>query len=137
MNTLYNSDYFRVSTCDDCFIPGHLVIHPLTPVPCLTHLSKPALENIGPVLALCYEALEAILQPARIYTLSFCEVLQSLHFHVFPRTALLGQQFNALHNISADSVNGALFFDWARKICQEKSPDYELVQEKLRREFDK
>lgn len=136
MSILYTTRHFTVQSCDDCFIPGHLVIHPITPVQSLQELSPEALQNSGPILALCHQAVQTIVQPTRIYTLSFCEVLPRLHFHVFPRTELLGRQFNAYHEVSGDTVNGALFFDWARKHCQEKSVEYGDVLGRIRVFFD-
>jgi diadenosine tetraphosphate (Ap4A) HIT family hydrolase len=135
MNLAYTNAFFSVEHCDDCGIAGHLIIRPLTPVTTLADLPDAALEILGKTLALCYSAINKVINPARIYTLSFCEVLPALHFHVFPRTESLTIAYNNGNNIKNGPVNGALFFDWARKYCASKGKDYLLLQENINKEF--
>lgn len=131
MKPLMSKTHFRVEHCDDCFIAGHLIIRPVEPVGSVAELGEGALQDLGKILALGHRIVQNIIKPERIYTLSFCEVLPVLHFHIFPRTASLTARYHQAHDSENQPVNGAFFFDWARKQCQEKDADYSGLQEAL------
>jgi diadenosine tetraphosphate (Ap4A) HIT family hydrolase len=117
----YENNYFRVQHCGDCFIAGHLVVFPKQDVRSLSELSVQALQELGNVLKISHAIVEKIIQPERIYTLSFGEVLPLIHFHVLPRTSEILKQYK-LQN-KTEEVNGALIFDWARKYYADKQPE--------------
>jgi diadenosine tetraphosphate (Ap4A) HIT family hydrolase len=119
----YKNNYYRIEHCSDCFIAGHLIVLPQQPVLSITELSAIALQTLGTTLALAHKVIDAIIQPARIYTLSFSEVMPTIHFHLFPRTEALLQQFNMEHKIPSAVGNGPQLFEWARKRYQDQIND--------------
>jgi len=59
------------------------------PVQGLSALPAEAASQLGPLLQVIVRSIEAVLSPARVYVAQFGEEQQDLHFHVFPRTAVL------------------------------------------------
>lgn len=164
-NLAYENDFFSIEHCSDCFIPGHLIVLPKEDVLILSEMSVPALQSLGTTLALSHAVIENIIQPARIYTLSFGELMPTIHFHIFPRTDELMKHYYSVHPILHEkypdqfalqnnpikqeyignqhdnareniSVNGPLLFDWARrKYHNQKGPDHHILIEKINLKF--
>lgn len=135
MNIAFTNTWFRVEHCDDCFIAGHLIIRPQQNTNAITDLPEEALANLGKTMALCHDIINRIIKPTRIYTLSFCEVLPALHFHLFPRSENLRLAYDKARKLENQPVNGALFFDWARKYCNTAQEDYVMLQKAINAAF--
>lgn len=101
--------------CGDCDVPGYLVLCSRRPATSLTDLTGDGREELGVTLDLLERAVSSIIKPDRIYMLRFSEALDTLHFHIFPRTAELGARF-ALENAGDElALNGPAVFMWARR----------------------
>ena len=63
--------------------------------------------------------------------------MPAIHFHIFPRTETLLQQYNVEHNIQSTIVNGPQLFDWARhRYRDEMRSDYQIQTEKINAQFE-
>src|SRR5262249_39895158 len=116
-----------------CFIAGHLIIFPQQEVLSLAEISAQGLQYFGKTVALTHAVIKKIINPSRIYTLSFNEVLPSLHFHIFPRT----EEMRALYETETSKpVNGSALFEWAREKYKNK-PDnqYPKLIENINHKF--
>jgi diadenosine tetraphosphate (Ap4A) HIT family hydrolase len=77
-------------------------------------MSPAALASLGPTIATVTRAIEAVVQPQRVYCTSFSEQTHSIHFHLFPRTERLTAEYLAAHPHRTE-ISGPLLLDWARK----------------------
>ena len=85
--------YFNVAHCYDCLEPGNLIVPPIVPTRPLAALSRTAQQELGPVLAAATKTVRRIIAPQKIYCTQFGEENQQLHFHVFPRTTEMTNEF--------------------------------------------
>jgi len=111
---LYQDAYFEVEQVDGCPIPGYLIVRPKMSVRSLDRLSAETLAQLGPLLAKGMAAIEKAVQAERVYVIRLGEEVESIHFHLFPRTREMADLYRK--EFPDDPViNGAKMFDWARK----------------------
>src|ERR1700747_2315544 len=84
---VYTNEHFRIEPCRACFVPGYLIITPQKSAASLSELKLDALASLGPTLASATRAVEVVTGPERVYCTLFAEETQSVHFHLFPRSA--------------------------------------------------
>ncbi len=109
------TEYFSVEHAHCCNVPGYLIIEPVPPTPNIWLLSEQAQQELGQLQARCARAIQEVVQPLRIYCLTFAEEVVNYHCHLFPRsvegTSLYLKDFPE----QAQLIRGPLFFDWARE----------------------
>lgn len=117
-------------------IPGYVIVNLKGEVYSLADLNDQAQSHLMAVMKKLHEFLNDSVQPERIYTLSIGEVQPRLHFHIFPRTAALLQDYRIDNNITQDNISGLLLFEWARsKYASHAFGDVEAINSKLKLHF--
>lgn len=110
---IFESASFKCSPCRDCDIPGYLILFAVAPANALSNLQSEQIEEIGPLIARIEKAVAEATQAERVYILRFSEGSNQLHFHIFPRTAKLADEFRRYYPTSGD-LNGETVYGWAR-----------------------
>jgi hypothetical protein len=80
-------------------------------------MNSAALVSLGPTLAVVTAAIEAVVQPRRVYCTLFSEETRAVHFHLFPRTKWLTAKYFDGHKDHTE-ISGPQLIDWARRIFQ-------------------
>jgi diadenosine tetraphosphate (Ap4A) HIT family hydrolase len=111
---LFENEHFIIEPCEDCPLPGYLIVRPSKAVAGLSALDSEAAAQLGPTLRLAVRAVEAVVNPIKVYAAQFGEAGGALHFHVFPRTEKLTRGF--LHEFPEQEalLHGPVLLDWAR-----------------------
>lgn len=96
-------------------------------------MNPAALATLGPTLAMTTAAIEAVLQPQRVYCALFSEEPCAAHFHVFPRTEWLTRKYFGAHPHETE-ISGPRLMDWARRTFQKpiRGMDRDETFEKIR-----
>ncbi len=135
---IYENEHFRIELCRDCPIPGYLIVIPKEQVESLSEMKSGALAQLGGTLALATRAVEQIINPERVYCARFGERDESIHFHLFPRTGWILEEYLIENPVETDTVNGPRLLAWARNRIRENSDsalpgsDLEETADKLR-----
>jgi diadenosine tetraphosphate (Ap4A) HIT family hydrolase len=114
---------FKVEHCFDCAVPGYIVLSPIEPATALSDLSGDVLVQLGPVLSVVSRAIQAVVSPLRIYCALFAEQRAEVHFHVFPRTATVTEEFLHAYPEQRDAIRGPVLLDWARTHYRASQPE--------------
>jgi diadenosine tetraphosphate (Ap4A) HIT family hydrolase len=127
------NEHFIVEACSTCYVPGYLIVTPREAVESLSQLNSEALASLGPTLALTTAAIEAVVQPQRVYCALFSEETRGVHFHLFPRTKWLTAKYFTAHPRETE-ISGPQLMDWARRIFQKPISDVDRDEtlEKIR-----
>ncbi len=113
--TVMETRHFVVEPCHGCPLPGYLIVRPRVPMRSLSHLPADEAAEFGPLLKKVVGAIESVVRPIRIYVAQFGEETGDLHFHVFPRTELLTEEYLREFPEQKDLIHGPLLLDWARQ----------------------
>lgn len=111
---LFSNRYFVIEQCRDCAIPGYLIVRSLEQVVNVSGLSGPAAASLGTTLALAVSAVGQVIEPLKIYCAQFGEETSRLHFHVFPRTKDVTNEYLRERPEEGALIHGPVLFDWAR-----------------------
>ena len=111
------NDHFTVEACGTCYVPGYLIVMPRDAVESLSQMNSAALASLGPILAVVTAAIEAVVQPQRVYCTLFSEETSAVQFHLFPRTQWLTDKYFAAHPDETE-ISGPRLMDWARRTFQ-------------------
>ena len=122
LSPVYSNVFFEAVPCRDCDLPGYLILLPRAPSSTFDGLSREARAVFGETLAILETAIVSATRCDRVYVLRFSEGLASVHFHLFPRTPILGQQFREETNFYEPNLNGEMLFAWARKRFKVEAP---------------
>jgi diadenosine tetraphosphate (Ap4A) HIT family hydrolase len=76
-------------------------------------MNSAAIAALGPTLAIVTAAIEAVVQPQRVYCTLFSEETRAVHFHLFPKTEWLAAKYFAAHPHETE-ISGPQLMDWAR-----------------------
>jgi diadenosine tetraphosphate (Ap4A) HIT family hydrolase len=130
--TVFEHPKFRVTPCDDAGIPGYLILHPAEQREWLFDAGAEQLQAIGPALAFAAKAVREVTGAERVYYALFAELNRNAHFHVFPRTPELEEQWRA-ENPDAPYCDGAQVLPWARAKFTDHSafPERQPTLEKI------
>jgi diadenosine tetraphosphate (Ap4A) HIT family hydrolase len=109
------SPHFLIEQCESCPLPGYLILHVQGGCQSLAGLDPEWAAELGAMLARTARAIEAVVRPDRIYTMMFAEVKREIHFHLFPRTDWLLQQYWDATGTRGLPVDGPALFQWARE----------------------
>jgi len=119
---LFEDEEFRLEQCDSCPLPGYLILRLKGPAQPLGGLTPELAGRLGAMIARIAGAIEQATGAARVYCLSYCEVEPRLHFHLFPRTAWLCDEYCRAHPGATGPVDGPALFQWARQIFRPGFP---------------
>jgi diadenosine tetraphosphate (Ap4A) HIT family hydrolase len=114
---------FKVEHCFDCAVPGYIVLSPIEPAAALSDLSADVLAQLGPMLSVVNRAIQSVVSPLRIYCALFAEQRVEVHFHVFPRTAQVTEEFLHAYPEQRDAIRGPVLLDWARMYYRASAPE--------------
>ena len=106
---------FEIAPCEDCDIPGYMILMPVRRVRILSDLDPLILHVLGPAIAKLEKAIQAETGADRVYVVRFSEALEDVHFHLFPRTASLAPAYLAAARPRKENINGPRLFAWARE----------------------
>lgn len=84
---------FRIEHCCDCAVPGYLIVSPVRAAASLSDMPVDVLAQLGPALSAVDRAVQTVIEPLRIYCGLFAEQRAEVHFHVFPRTVGVTEEF--------------------------------------------
>lgn len=139
---IYENDHFKIAQCADFPIPGYLIVSPKVEVRSLSEMKSETLAELGNTLALATKALEEVLQPGQVYCAKFGELNNLVHFHVFPRTKRILEEYLKENLTTTDVISGPQLLDWARNKFKKDSnhtfpgPSTEDITVKLRKSIE-
>jgi diadenosine tetraphosphate (Ap4A) HIT family hydrolase len=113
--TVFKDEHFLVSQCAKCDIPGYLILEFKHNSKNLYQSPKAAQKQLGILIAKLEHIIEQTISPLNIYILKFGEETKSLHFHIFPRTTKITDEYLKEYPKQSISINGPKIFDWARE----------------------
>ncbi len=119
---------FVVEQCLGCPLPGYVIVRSKVPVLDLGSLPEDVSAELGPLLRRVVHAVQRVLHPARVYVAQFGEEGETLHFHVFPRTAALTREFLREFPEQQDRIHGPILLDWARERYRDRLPSEETLR---------
>ncbi len=105
---------FSIEHCYSCAIPGYLIVSPTINVASMHELPQTYQAQLGTNLALATSLVHDVIDPIKVYCAQFGEECRELHFHVFPRTADMTNEFLKTCPEQKDLIHGPVLFDWAR-----------------------
>jgi diadenosine tetraphosphate (Ap4A) HIT family hydrolase len=114
---------FRIEHCFDCAVPGYLIVSPVQTAASLSDLPAGAVAQLGPVLLAVNRAIQIVVAPLRIYCCLFAEQRVEVHFHVFPRTVEVTEEFLRVYPEQRDAICGPVLLDWARSHYRSSAPE--------------
>jgi diadenosine tetraphosphate (Ap4A) HIT family hydrolase len=112
---IFDTEHFTVTHCRDCSVPGYLIVSAKVPVPSLGDLTPALSADLGEALRRATQAVEAVIRPGRTYCARFGEETEALHFHLFPRTQTLLQDYQGSTGQHGGPCSGPQVFEWARR----------------------
>ena len=110
---VFASREFTCASCRDCDVPGYMILTPTPSSQSIAELTYRQRARLGGVLAKVEEAVAKATGAERVYVLRFSEGLETVHFHIFPRTAELEARYREATGLSGPR-NGEEMFAWAR-----------------------
>lgn len=110
---VFENEHFKAERAIGCVVPGYLVVSAKAPATSVAKLERAAAECLGPTLARITEAIEDVLSPEVVYCARFGEETRQLHFHLFPRSARLEEEYRLAQRHSGP-LDGPLVLCWAR-----------------------
>lgn len=111
---VYEDDLFLVEHCGTCPLPGYLILHVKGGHRSVADLGGEPASRLGLLIGMTTRAIKVAVHPERIYCLSFGELNVGLHFHLFPRTRWLLEQYWTATGTRTESIDGPRLFQWAR-----------------------
>lgn len=114
---------FRIEHCYDCAVPGYIVLSPAQTAASLSDMPADVLAQLGPVLSTVNRAIQSVVAPLRIYCGLFAEQRVEVHFHVFPRTVEVTEEFLRVYPEQREAIRGPILLDWARSHYRSSAPD--------------
>ena len=111
---IFETEHFQVAHCRDCFVPGYLIVSSRSTVKSLGEMAPPMSQELGEVLQRATQAIEAVVKPERTYCARFGEETEALHFHLFPRTRRLLDEYCRSADHEGGPCSGPQVFEWAR-----------------------
>jgi diadenosine tetraphosphate (Ap4A) HIT family hydrolase len=131
---VYSGKHYVIEHCRDCPIPGYLIVRPVSKARNLEDLDAKALTALGRILARAVSVVREVVQPLKVYCVQFGEGDSHIHFHIFPRTKEMTEEYLRENPGKEDLINGPILFDWCRKrIKKPEDPKYlRVIIEKIR-----
>lgn len=133
---VFEDDHFTIDHSDFCVVPGYLVVRLRGPATSLSELTPHVARALGELLSRAVQAIEEAVGADRVYCLTFAELDRRLHFHLFPRTAWLRDEYWRATNSEREPINGPALFEWARS-AYEKGTSLPAQEDALSRVCEK
>ena len=135
---IYKDDAFTIEHTTSFNIPGYLILFFNKNIP----LDKQCLETLsrlGNVIALTTLSIKAVIKTNYVYCLSFGENLDIPHFHLFPRTDAIKQeyQFENINSSLENSISGPDLFAWILKTKKGRYQNLDAISRKISNKFKK
>ncbi|MDD5565001.1 MAG: HIT family protein [Thermoanaerobaculaceae bacterium] len=111
---IFEDELFTVDHSSSCVVPGYVLVRLKGPATSLSELAPLTAEALGRLLSRVTRAIEEAVGADRVYCLSFAELDRRLHFHLFPRTPWLLDEYWRATESRNQPINGPLLFEWAR-----------------------
>lgn len=111
---LWKNDQLKIEQCYTCALPGYLIVSPIKKVNALHKLDTDTLCGLGIALAKATSVIEKLILPEKIYCAQFGEEDDSIHFHIFPRTKTITEEFLRENPQYKTLIHGPVILDWAR-----------------------
>ena len=137
---IFSTENYTVEQSNEYLIPGYLILRPIFPAHSITTMTKAALNEFGPLMALTHACVENIIHPEIIYCARFGEKVLAIHFHIFPRSTGIGHAYRKAHGLSENAdINGPRLLDWImnHKIQWESSQNIDASMQQLKDQFQK
>jgi len=113
---VYSDALFVVEQCRDCFVPGYLIVSALSGAGGLEELAPEEQAALGNILALAVRAVKEVVRPHRVYCAQFGETEGPLHFHIFPRTEQITQEYVKENPLEQGAlIDGPGLLAWSRR----------------------
>ena len=112
---VFEDDYFLVSQCGKCDIPGYLIVECKSNATFFSELKNEAQKDFGFIIGKLEFLIKKFVKPENIYILKFSEESKSIHFHMFPRTAKITDEYLKECPKLTGSINGPEIFNWSRE----------------------
>ena len=109
------TEYYRLVHSDECAVTGYLILFAKPKAHSIMELPMPAVMELGQMLQQATAAISSVIKPQRIYCCSVGELMPQVHFHLFPRTQQLAEEYLANHPQDINGINGFQLLDWAKK----------------------
>ena len=88
---------------------------PKAKVRSLSEMKPDALAELGTTPALATRAVETVLKVERVYCAKFGEKNNLVHFHIFPRTKWIVEEYIKENPMAVDVISGPQLLDWTRE----------------------
>ena len=132
---IYKDCFFTIEHTVSYDIPGYLILFFNQHIP-LVDQGMDALRKLGPLLALSIQSIQEVIKPQKVYCLLFGEKNESPHFHLFPRTKELKQEYESLFGVRPDgAVSGPDLFSWITKYKHGLNSQAITVSRKLKKKL--
>jgi diadenosine tetraphosphate (Ap4A) HIT family hydrolase len=134
--------YYVIEQCMDCPIPGYLIVTPVSQASRFEGLTKEEKTALGNILASAVAVVKRVVQPIRVYCAQFGENDGPLHFHIFPRTEEITEEYLKENLLEHAMIDGPILLGWSRRKytdCEDPSHLDNVVhqiREALKRERD-
>ncbi len=108
---LFETENFTASQADEYRIPGYVIVDAKSEATELADFSSEVAAELMQCLARAEALVKNLIQPERIYLMKFGEMVPRVHFHIFPRTARIGDAYAAEVD-DPKPYTGARLVDW-------------------------
>lgn len=113
---IFANEHFVIEQSRDHLIPGYLILRPVQVADSIVGMTKQAIRQLGPLMALSYACIEKVVNPEIIYCARFGEKVRAIHFHLFPRSRYMGDVFKKAHDLTEQAdISGPQLLDWLMK----------------------
>ncbi|ENM5747480.1 hypothetical protein V4V60_002172 [Vibrio mimicus] len=112
---VFEDQYFKVSQCRTCDIPGYLIVDCKTQTVYLADLPFEAQTVFVGLIGRLEIAIAKATGAEKVYCAKFGEAGGNLHFHLFPRSVSITTNYLKVYPEQQHLINGPILFDWARE----------------------
>lgn len=116
---IFQTSHWQAEQCTECPLPGYLILTCRIPVCSFSDIPEEVWLDLGRALSVACRLVETVTEPERVYVCHYGEDIDQVHFHVFPRTNWLLQEYREAAKPSTDPISGPQVFDWARDTFHE------------------
>jgi diadenosine tetraphosphate (Ap4A) HIT family hydrolase len=128
---LFRTAHFTVAHGASPTVPGYLIVTTRGGEKSLSAMKPESLVDLGTVLSKATRLIEETVKPERVYCARFGEEVETLHFHLFPRTREMMEAYRK----TGGPLSAPLIFEWCRKNLgvDADSPAVRDVVERMKR----
>lgn len=112
---------WTIRHCSDVAVVGYLLIVSNEISRGFIDLSRSAIEELGMLLNRTTKAVEAAVNPEKVYVCMFGESDSAPHFHIFPRMKWMTEVMQDTTSQAAQPIDGAAVFSRIRRLLSSPS----------------